>query len=41
MIGISNLSPQDQDSADQLARLIRENEIKFKLKTLITSKTTF
>ncbi len=41
MIGISNLSPQDQASADQLARLIRENEIKFKLKTLITSKTTF
>lgn len=40
MIGISNLKPQDQDSADQLTRLIRENEIKFKLKTLITSKTT-
>ncbi|NIM58062.1 MAG: hypothetical protein GTO16_03835 [Candidatus Aminicenantes bacterium] len=41
MIGISNLSPQDQASADLLARLIRENEIKFKLKTLITSKTIF
>jgi hypothetical protein len=40
MIAISNLKPQDQDSADQLTRLIRENEIKFKLKTLITSKTT-
>ncbi|NIO48906.1 MAG: hypothetical protein GTN73_05645 [Candidatus Aminicenantes bacterium] len=40
MTGISNLSPQDQDSADLLARLIRENKIKFKLKTLITSKTT-
>lgn len=40
MIGISNLKPQDQDSAHQLTRLIRENGIKFKLKTLITSKTT-
>ena len=40
MIGISNIKPQDQDSAEQLTRLIRENEIKFKLKTLITSKTT-
>lgn len=40
MIGISNLKPQDQDSADQLTCLIRENGIKFKLKTLITSKTT-
>lgn len=40
LVGISNLSPQDQESAAQLARLIRENEIKFKLKTFFTSQTT-
>jgi hypothetical protein len=41
LIGISNLKPQDQDSAKYLTRLIRENEIKFKLKTLLSSETTF
>jgi len=40
LVGISNLRPQDQDSAAQLARSIRENELKFKVKTLLTSKTT-
>jgi len=40
LVGISNLRPQDQDSAAQLARTIRENELKFKVKTLLTSKTT-
>lgn len=40
LIGISNLRPQDQDSAAQLARLIRDNELKFKVKTLLSSKTT-
>jgi hypothetical protein len=41
LVGISNLKPQDQDSAKHLTRLIRENEIKFKLKTLLSSETTF
>ncbi len=40
LVGISNLRPQDQESAAQLTRLIRENEIKFKLKTLFASNTT-
>ena len=40
LVGISNLRPQDQQSAAQLTRLIRENEIKFKLKTFFASKTT-
>jgi CRISPR/Cas system CSM-associated protein Csm2 small subunit len=40
LVEISNLSPRDQDSAAQLARLIRENDLKFKVKTLLTSKTT-
>lgn len=40
LVGISNLRPQDQDSAAQLARMIRENELKFKVKTLLTTKTT-
>jgi hypothetical protein len=40
LVGISNLSPQDQESAAQLARLIRENEIKFKLKAFFASQTT-
>ena len=40
LVGISNLRPQDQDSAAQLSRLIRENELKFKVKTLLTSETT-
>jgi len=40
LVGISNLRPQDQESAAQLTRLIRENEIKFKLKALFTSQTT-
>jgi hypothetical protein len=40
LVGISNLSPQDQESAAQIARLIRENEIKFKLKTFFASQTT-
>ncbi len=40
LVGISNLRPQDQESAAQLSRLIRENEIKFKLKTLFASNTT-
>ncbi|MDH5384722.1 MAG: zf-HC2 domain-containing protein [Candidatus Aminicenantes bacterium] len=40
LVGISNLRPQDQDSAVQLARIIRDNELKFKVKTLLTSKTT-
>ncbi len=40
LVGISNLSPQDQESAAQLTRLIRDNEIKFKLKAFFASKTT-
>jgi len=40
LVGISNLRPQDQESAAQLTRLIRENEIKFKLKAFFTSTTT-
>lgn len=40
LVSISNLRPQDQDSAAQLARLIRENELKFRVKTLLTSSTT-
>ncbi len=40
LVGISNLRPQDQESAAQLTRLIRENEIKFKLKALFASQTT-
>lgn len=40
LVGISNLKPQDQESADQLTRLIRENEIKFKLKVFFASQTT-
>ncbi len=40
LVGISNLRPQDQESAAQLTRLIRENEIKFKLKTLFASNAT-
>ncbi len=40
LVSISNLRPQDQNSAAQLARMIRENELKFKVKTLLTSKTT-
>lgn len=40
LVGISNLSPQDQESAAQLTRVIRENEIKFKLKAFFTSQTT-
>lgn len=40
LVGISNLRPQDQESAAQLTRLIRENEIKFKLKALFASNTT-
>lgn len=40
LVSISNLRPQDQDSAAQLARMIRENELKFRVKTLLTSKTT-
>jgi len=40
LVGISNLRPQDQDAAAQLARIIRDNELKFKVKTLLTSKTT-
>jgi hypothetical protein len=40
LVGISNLRPQDQESAAQLTRLIRENEIKFKLKTFFASNTT-
>lgn len=40
LVGISNLSPQDQESAAQLTRLIRENEIKFKLKAFLASQTT-
>lgn len=40
LVGISNLRPQDQESAAQLTRLIRENEIKFKLKAFFASKTT-
>jgi hypothetical protein len=40
LVGISNLRPQDQESAAQLVRLIRENEIKFKLKAFSASKTT-
>ena len=39
LVGISNLRPQDQQSAAQLTRLIRENEIKFKLKAFFASKT--
>lgn len=40
LVGISNLGPQDQESAAQLSRLIRENEIRFKLKTFFASQTT-
>lgn len=40
LVGISNLRPQDQESAAQIARLIRENEIKFKLKIFIATQTT-
>jgi hypothetical protein len=40
LVGISNLRPEDQESAAQLTRLIRENEIKFKLKAFISSQTT-
>jgi hypothetical protein len=40
LVGISNLKPQDQESAAQLTRLIRENEIKFKLKAFFASQTT-
>lgn len=40
LVSISNLRPQDQDSAAQLARMIRENDLKFRVKTLLTSKTT-
>lgn len=40
LVGISNLKPQDQESAAQLTRLIRENEIKFKLTAFLASQTT-
>jgi hypothetical protein len=40
LVGISNLRPQDQESAAQLTRLIRENEIKFKLKAFFATQTT-
>jgi len=40
LVGISNLRPQDQESAAQLTRMIRENEIKFKLKAFFASTTT-
>ncbi|MGD8536632.1 MAG: zf-HC2 domain-containing protein [Candidatus Aminicenantes bacterium] len=40
LVGISNLKPQDQESAAQLTRLIRENEIKLKLKAFLASQTT-
>ena len=40
LVGISNLRPEDQESAAQLTRLIRENEIKFKLKAFSASQTT-
>jgi len=40
LVEISNLKPQDQQSAAQLTRLIRENEIKFKIRTFLATKTT-
>lgn len=41
LIGISNLKPQDLAAAERLKAMIREKELKFRLKTLAAPEETF